>query len=67
MKNDIHHIGLSGGVAYNDLVSKGYYTTIQELSQINSFELNLLHNNRVPPGDAGISVGQAAIAISKIS
>ena len=67
MKSDIHNIGLSGGVAYNDLVSKGYYTTIQELTHINSFELNMLHHNRVPPGDAGISVGQAAIAISKIS
>ncbi len=67
LKDDIHNIGLSGGVAYNDLVSEGFYETVQELSTKQKFDLNLLRHRTVPPGDAGISVGQAAIAISKIS
>jgi len=67
IKNDIHHIGLSGGVAYNDYVTKGFYETVENLSQKNCFPIKTLHHNRIPPGDAGISIGQAAIAISKIS
>lgn len=67
MKNDIHHIGLSGGVGYNDLVSQGFYKTVKNLGSRSSFKMDLLHHDRIPTGDAGISVGQAAIAISKVS
>jgi hydrogenase maturation protein HypF len=65
--HNIHNIGLSGGVAYNDFVNVGFYDTLQELCDTYLYPLNLLQHKKVPPGDAGISVGQAAIAISKIS
>ncbi|MBN2155016.1 MAG: carbamoyltransferase HypF [Candidatus Lokiarchaeota archaeon] len=61
------YIGLSGGVAYNDQIYDAFYNHLRELEQKNQYAVHLLHHNNVPPGDAGISVGQAAIAISKIS
>jgi hydrogenase maturation protein HypF len=67
MNSNTHHIGLSGGVAYNDLISTGYYKYLEKLSRDYDYLVNLMHHDRIPPGDAGISVGQAAIAISKIS
>lgn len=50
--NKIDKIGLTGGVAYNRLFS----TTIKNSVQENGF--TFLEHNKIPPGDAGISIGQ---------
>ncbi len=51
-KNDIKKIGLSGGVAYNYSISNIIKEKILEAGLI------FLENSVIPPGDAGISVGQ---------
>lgn len=52
-------VGLSGGVAVNRIITKAVLTRIrQEKLQ------PLIHTN-VPPGDGGVSVGQAAVAAWK--
>jgi hydrogenase maturation protein HypF len=63
----IHNIGLSGGVAYNEFVNAGFYDTLGNLSDTHKYNITRLHHSKIPPGDAGISLGQAAISISKIS
>jgi len=45
-------IGLTGGVAYNDAFSKAIKETIIKGG------FSFIEHNMVPPGDAGISVGQ---------
>ncbi|MHA1612733.1 MAG: carbamoyltransferase HypF [Promethearchaeota archaeon] len=49
------HIGFSGGVAYNEIISHVFQEQISEAN------LQFLQHNNVPPGDAGISIGQIAI------
>lgn len=49
-------IGFSGGVAYNELVTK----LLKQ--QVESSGLQFLQHESVPAGDAGISLGQACIA-----
>jgi len=49
-------IGFSGGVAYNEHIA----LTIRDYVQERGFRF-IMHN-RVPPGDAGISFGQAIVA-----
>lgn len=51
-KHGIHKIGLTGGVAYNSSFSK----TVKEI--VGQNELEFLEHNSIPPGDAGISIGQ---------
>jgi hydrogenase maturation protein HypF len=51
-KNHIKKIGLTGGVAYNHLFSK----TIKDL--ITGNHIQFLEHDIIPPGDAGISIGQ---------
>ena len=51
-KHGIRKIGLTGGVAYNHSFSKAIKETVTQLG------LKFLEHNSVPPGDAGISVGQ---------
>jgi len=51
-ENDIETIGLTGGVAYNGAFSKSIKETIIKGG------LSFIEHNIVPPGDAGISVGQ---------
>ena len=51
-ENDIETIGLTGGVAYNGAFSKA----IKE--RIIKGGFSFIEHNLVPPGDAGISVGQ---------
>jgi len=48
----IDKIGLSGGVAYNHLFSNSIKDYLQENG------LTFLEHNKIPPGDAGISIGQ---------
>ncbi len=53
---EIARVGLSGGVAYNSFIP----VQIQEF--IEKSGLKYIDHSRVPPGDAGVCVGQAAIA-----
>ncbi|NVM45947.1 MAG: carbamoyltransferase HypF [Candidatus Lokiarchaeota archaeon] len=48
----IDKVGLTGGVAYNCLFSSALKNVIQNNGMI------FLEHNKIPPGDAGISVGQ---------
>ena len=59
-KHGIRRIGLTGGVSYSLPISQIFVEHVRELG----FE-PVLHD-RVPNGDGGISVGQAAIALRKI-
>ncbi len=52
----IKTVGFSGGVAYNDL----FLQIIK--NKVESLGLRFIQHEKVPPGDAGISVGQAYIA-----
>lgn len=54
------HIGLSGGVTYNSVVSRMF----EDLGAGSDHEL--IFHNRIPNGDGGISTGQAAIALKMI-
>ncbi len=49
---EIEKIGLTGGVAYNNLFSK----TIKEI--VLSNHMQFLEHDIIPPGDAGVSIGQ---------
>lgn len=53
---NIQRIGFSGGVALNRILTKAI------VSQIESVGKTPLIHNKVPPGDAGISLGQVAVA-----
>jgi len=50
--NSIDKVGLTGGVAYNQLFSSALKEVIHNNGMI------FLEHNKIPPGDAGISVGQ---------
>jgi hydrogenase maturation protein HypF len=64
--NKIYAIGLSGGVSYNKILSESFYNHLEKiLNSKNELKLiKMLYHNKIPPGDAGISIGQAVIAIS---
>jgi hydrogenase maturation protein HypF len=53
---NVKHIGFSGGVAYNEQIT----VTIRRIVERKGFKF-IVHN-RVPPGDGGISFGQAIAA-----
>ncbi len=53
LEKGIRKIGLSGGCSYNRLIVK----TIKD--RVEAHELTFLQHEKVPPGDAGISIGQA--------
>ncbi len=50
--NKIDKIGLTGGVAYNFMFSNAIKDTVLKNG------LTFLEHNKIPPGDAGISIGQ---------
>ncbi|UCF12011.1 MAG: carbamoyltransferase HypF [Thermoplasmatales archaeon] len=60
-RNNIKHIGMTGGVSYNipitEMVEK----------RVNEAGLKLAVHNRVPNGDGGIAIGQNVIAGHKLS
>ncbi|MEJ2294511.1 MAG: hypothetical protein P8Y23_07040, partial [Candidatus Lokiarchaeota archaeon] len=58
---DIQYIGLTGGVAYNSSFS----TTIK--NEVNDAGFTFLEHNLIPPGDAGISIGQVIGGIFKFT
>jgi len=49
-------IGFTGGVAYNDMMTRIIHRRVEER------EYRFLHHRRVPCGDGGLSLGQAAVA-----
>jgi hydrogenase maturation protein HypF len=57
---DTKYIGFSGGVALNTIVTKAILKEVEKADKI-----PLLHNF-VPPGDAGISIGQIATGIARL-
>ena len=58
---DIKHVGFSGGVALNRIITQAV------VSYVSNYGLQPLIHRKVPPGDAGVSIGQAAIAGSFFS
>ncbi|MFP4005567.1 MAG: carbamoyltransferase HypF [Candidatus Hadarchaeia archaeon] len=56
----ITNVGVSGGVFYNDAIT----SRIKE--RIEKEDLNFYQNIEIPPGDGGISIGQALGAMKKI-
>lgn len=55
-KRGITTIGVSGGVAYNDLIVKTIAACVKEQG------FGFVQNERIPCGDGGVSFGQAAYA-----
>ncbi len=55
-REDIRVIGLSGGVSYNDHITR----TIKDV--VANSGLNFITHRRIPSGDAGVSAGQALVA-----
>jgi hydrogenase maturation protein HypF len=52
-EKDVDTIGFSGGVAYNEILVKAMRKTIETAG------MRFLVHERVPPGDGGLSFGQA--------
>ena len=57
---EILHVGFSGGVALNRIVT----ASIQ--NQVRQYRLVPLFHSLVPPGDGGVSVGQVAAAAARL-
>jgi hydrogenase maturation protein HypF len=57
LASGIKKIGFSGGVAYNSIITK----TLSEI--ISKTGIEFLTHNTIPPGDSGISIGQAYSAL----
>ena len=57
----ILHVGFSGGVAVNRIITRAITDQIQKYNLV-----PVLHS-LVPPGDGGISVGQVATAAAKLT
>jgi hydrogenase maturation protein HypF len=55
----IDAVGFSGGVAYNGAVTRDLRAVVEDAG------LGFLAHDRVPPGDAGISYGQAVVATAR--
>jgi hydrogenase maturation protein HypF len=60
LSSDIRVIGFSGGVAYNKVITKIIRKEVER-----SGVKFIIHKN-IPPGDGGISVGQAYYTMTKI-
>ncbi len=58
-REGLEHIGLSGGVSYNSAVCDIARRRIEGRG------MKLLRHRRVPNGDGGVAVGQAAIALRR--
>jgi len=56
----IHHVGFSGGVAVNRIITRAV------TDQILKHNLIPILHSLVPPGDGGISVGQVATAAARL-
>lgn len=58
-ESGIKTIGFTGGVAYNEAINNIISKRIKEN------KLTFIQHRRIPPGDAGISIGQAIVAAQK--
>jgi hydrogenase maturation protein HypF len=58
---DLNCIGVSGGVSYNGPICE----MIE--SEASKRGMKVMHHTRVPNGDGGISVGQAAVALRRLN
>ena len=56
----VRHIGFSGGCAYNNHI----LTTIRRLVEKENYIF--LQHQKVPPGDGGVSLGQAMVAAASV-
>ena len=56
----IKEIGVSGGVAYNDIIMQVLKSEVEKKG------FRFLQHKNIAPGDAGISIGQIASTIAKI-
>jgi hydrogenase maturation protein HypF len=56
----LEHIGITGGVSYNQPICRMFSECVREAGKTPLF------HDRVPNGDGGISVGQAAIALRRL-
>ena len=59
-REGIRNIGLTGGVSYNKIVMNIVSNAVKENG------MNMVLHDRVPNGDGGIAVGQAAIALRRL-
>ncbi len=57
----IQQVGFSGGVALNRIITRAI------ISELSHHELEPLLQDSIPPGDGGISVGQIAVAASRLN
>ena len=60
-KRGIREIGITGGVSYSIPISQMFRGHVESLGFVPIF------HDRVPNGDGGVSVGQTAIALKRIS
>ena len=60
-ENQIQHVGFSGGVALNRIITKAL------IDRVRKENLTPLIHVNVPPGDGGISFGQVAVAGAKLT
>lgn len=60
IKYGTKNIGFSGGVAYNNIIT----TTMRK--KITDTGLNFLTHRQIPPGDGGLSAGQAYLALNEL-
>ena len=56
LSKGIDHIGLTGGVSYNSAICRMVEDSVSERG------LRFIMHDKIPCGDGGISLGQAAIA-----
>ena len=54
-------VGFTGGVAYNEAINRIISKQVKEN------KLRFIEHKKTPPGDAGISIGQAIIAAAKLN
>ncbi|TFG15294.1 carbamoyltransferase HypF [Candidatus Thorarchaeota archaeon] len=57
----IRQVGFSGGVALNRIITRAI------IAELNRHGLEPLLQDSIPPGDGGISVGQVAVAASRLT
>lgn len=53
----VKHIGFTGGVAYNDIIAREFRRIVEAEG------LRFIQHRLIPPGDGGISLGQAYYAL----
>ena len=60
-ENEIQYVGFSGGVALNKIITKAI------VDYVNQEKLTPLIHRSVPPGDAGVSIGQAVVGAANLN